>query len=694
MTEDAHLRQLVDFVTEVVRESAEALRSFPEGYAPMESQLPRDSGATPLQQFDVSDILAEAKVRTFLAEKIGALPERFRTSFLKAGSVIGQILASFGVSQDDAPLPDIQLLRDEEFRNLMLAVGEYSKEVRGADVSKDADPVGFGKAAMNELLRRSMAARAPYARTLTTLLGDDALSWLTAASERGNANLQPHEFSRDGWYRLSEIGTQLSIERELTMMDPSLEVVSKCVVTASWTLVAMASHIDPACFLGEHTTRILSQRGGQFTLGGGVESRVLQSFKSDRMVPLLGILVEGLENPLLMAADLMWIAAGLVRVGHVKVRLQEATPSTTDRFSVFLSHRGRDAKLDLARAFEGLPANHGVFLDCMTLPRGVINRSFIYKALANADSVVIVDTEHFPESQWCRKEAWLSDAMARRDLLQAERLSLSEAVALVRSHGPATRGQIGDPQHMYGITGRVLRDIDYWARHPNLHSLKEAGVSAEPLAPLRSALDAEPAPEDQAWREALTAAVRETLDRVVAAAPDGKPVDLWATALQFTVAAFGQGSQARSKDEVRRGVDQLNLALKRFLERDLHRDPEFRRRASAYLALLAGAVAIQLSGFALDRRLVPTVRAATSGAAMLHDQLLLLDAREAGTTRDFRLRLAAALISSNIGSVGIIQNAWDEVHQGEVDGMPLEVLPCVTMHPGMEEVQAIGGSAA
>lgn len=694
MTEDAHLRQLLDFVTTVVNESVEALRSFPEGYAPTESQLPRDAGAMPLQQFDVDDILAEAKVRAFLAEKIGALPERFRTSFLNTSSVIGQILANFGVSQDDAPLPDIRLLVDEDFRNLMLAAGEYFKEARGADGSKDADPVGFGKAAMNELLRRRMAVQAPYAQTLTTLLGEDALNWLTAASERGGTNLQPHEFSRDGWYRLSEIGTQLSIERELTMMDPSLEVVSKCIVTASWTLVALASHIDPACFLGEHTTRILSQRSGQFTFGGGVESRVLQSFEPGRMVPLLSILVEGLGNPLLTAADLMWIAAGLARVGHVKVRLQEVTPLTTDRFGVFLSHRGRDAKLELARAFEDLPANHGLFLDCMTLPRGVINRSFIYKALANADSVVIVDTEHFPESPWCRKEAWLSDAMARRDLLQAERLSLPEAVARVRLHGSTTRGNSGDPRHVYGITGRVLRDIDYWARHPNLHSLEEAGVSAEPLASLRALLDAEPSPDDPAWREALTAAVLETLTRVVAAAPDGKPVDLWATALQFTVAAFGQGSQARSKDEVRRGVDQLNLALKRLLERELHQDPEFCSRAPAYLALLAGAVAIQLSGFALDGRLVPTVTAATSGAAMLHDHLLLLDAREAGAAREFRLRFAAALISSNIGSVGIIQNAWDEVHQGEVDGLPLDVLPCVTMHLGMEELQAIGATTA
>jgi hypothetical protein len=362
MVEDTHLRELVDFVAEVMSASIEALQSFPEGYVPPESELPRSADASLMQQFDVRDILAEAEVQAFLTERTGALPERFLSNFLAAGSVIGQILANFGVTQDGTPLSYMGLLLDEDSRNLMLAAAQYRKEAGGTDASGETDPVGFGKAAMSELLRRTIATRAPYARTLTTLLGDDALNWLTADSARGSANLQPHEFSRDGWHRLSEIETQVAIERELTMMDPSFEVVSKCVVATSWTLVALASHIDPACFLGEHATRILSQRGGQFTFGGGVESRVLQAFEPGRMVPLLGILAEGLTTPLLSAADLMWIAAGLARVRYVKVRFQEAKPPTGDRFGVFLSHRGRDAKLELARSFEDLPAGHGVFL--------------------------------------------------------------------------------------------------------------------------------------------------------------------------------------------------------------------------------------------------------------------------------------------------------------------------------------------
>lgn len=44
---------------------------------------------------------------------------------------------------------------------------------------------GPAQAAMARLKRRGLAASAPCARLLTTLLGDDALCWLTAPSSRG-----------------------------------------------------------------------------------------------------------------------------------------------------------------------------------------------------------------------------------------------------------------------------------------------------------------------------------------------------------------------------------------------------------------------------------------------------------------------------------------------------------------------------
>ena len=41
-------------------------------------------------------------------------------------------------------------------------------------------------------------------------------------------------------------------------------------------------------------------------------------------------------------------------------------------------------------------------------------------------------------------------------------------------------------------------------------------------------------------------------------------------------------------------------------------------------------------------------------------------------------------MKANIGSVGLIQAVEDEVHELFLDETPLAVLPCITVHPGME----------
>ena len=204
------------------------------------------------------------------------------------------------------------------------------------------------------------------------------------------------------------------------------------------------------------------------------------------------------------------------------------------------------------------------------------------------------------------------------------------------------------------------------------------------MAPLQAALDTAQRPDDSAWVHSLGEAVAETLARIVAAAPEVEPLDLWAAALQFSLAAFALTFNARSKNEVRRGIDQLNAILKSVITSRLHRDPIFRAPASGHLAQLAAASAIDLAGFELDPRMTPAVPIALGDAAGMRDGLLLLDAREPGAIRNFRLHLIAILVQGNLGNVGIVQEAADEVHQGRVDTLPLEVLPCVTLYPGMD----------
>jgi hypothetical protein len=230
----------------------------------------------------------------------------------------------------------------------------------------------------------------------------------------------------------------------------------------------------------------------------------------------------------------------------------------------------------------------------------------------------------------------------------------------------------------------VLRDIDYWARAPNLHSLKELGYSIQTLEPIKQALEKDPSSDDARWTGRLSSTVTATLSRVVAESPHAEPFDFWATALQFSLAALATTSNTRSKMEVRQGVDLLNETLKCVVTSHLHRDAIFIRHAAGYLALLAASAVIQLTHFELDQQTITLIQNTVGDTARLRDGLLLLDVRRPGQLRDFRLRLAAILVQTGLGSVGIVQDASDQVHTEKVDGLPLEILPCITMYPGMD----------
>jgi len=77
---------------------------------------------------------------------------------------------------------------------------------------------------------------------------------------------------------------------------------------------------------------------------------------------------------------------------------------------------------------------------------------------------------------------------------------------------------------------------------------------------------------------------------------------------------------------------------------------------------------------------------AVQQVAVLRDGVLLLDVRGKGPRRDLNLKLLLALVTHNIGSVGMIQTSTDMVHELAIDGRSLSILPCVTLHPGMESI--------
>ena len=674
--------------TDIMQSAVRTMRSFSPEFEAPDGERPRRDTPEGRASFahSVHEILSEPAVGKWLQATIDAWPPGLFPAFVNATSVIAQILTMFGAGRQ-RPMMSFGVVADPRNFELLSAIGRLKEEVDGLpkeDGAADRDPTGMLGAMQQELHRRAVAYATPFARTLSTLLGPDALLWLVAQSGEGIGKLQPHEFSRAGWPQLWEMETQLAIEQELLRIDPNGESAAKALVALAWTAVALATFMTPAIFVGEDTPYLSSQRRGHYTVSVGRGTRTTVRFHPPSMIRLVSILEAGLHNELLSAADLMWAGAALARVHTIEAGTGDSpTPHVDAAFEIFLSHRGRDAKQELASAARALPTD-AAFLDCLTLPRGVINRMFIYASLARSKRVLIIETPNFLESEWCRKEAWFAEAMAAQGIAHVERGTLSTAIGVIdqlRLNRPQ-----GNPPHRarYPIAQRVLRDIDYHGRQPNLYTLKEGRHATEVFAPIQALLAGDAHVDDGPWKIALGSTIARMLERVIEEAPHAESRPMWMTAAQYAVAAFTLSSHSRSKMAVRDGIDDLNAAIDSVIDSELARDPIFTSQQARYLGLIAGAAAIATAGFELDPRFLPVIQQVIGNTAHVHRGVLLVDAREPGAVRAFRLRLVATLVQQNLGSVGIIQTADDQVHQSVVDDLPIEILPCVTLYPDMD----------
>jgi len=675
----------LEYVSRLMQTATEIIAGFAPNYTPQAPEMPhREPSAEAFMESEDPAMLNDPALQEWLNKVLKGTPEALVSAFLECSSAVGQFLRMFG-APETASFGVRDLISEPETFELMMKLAQLTREAEDVEKKEGnrVDPLGLRKAIYDELLRRRAARGFPCSRTVTTLLGPNALLWLTAKSSRGAPNIQPHEYRRSEWWRVWDIENQIAIEQELLNAPSEGAVAVKLLVALCWTVVGLATVLPPDIFLGDKSSFISSERGDQLTLSGGAYHTFVE-LEPSSMPAVLRILQAGLHDPLLSGADLMWIAAALVRVREVRSGLGQPARSADDRFEFFISHRGRDAKQQLSAMVQNFPPRHGVFLDCLTLPRGVINRSFIYGSMARSQKIVIVDTENYQESDWCKKELWVASALAEAGLVKYERTTLESALSQLETWGPRSSRQYSDLSLVYPISQRVLRDLDYWARSPNLHSLKEKGHPADSLTRLQELLHEKDEPDDAEWVTSIGRTVNETLSAVVQQSPGAEPFDLWASALQLCLAAFASTSNTLSKVEVRHGVDKLNAVLRKFVASDSFRDPVFRHAAPQHLALLAGASAIDLSKFQLDPRVFPALRLSIGDASGLRDGLLLLDVRRSGPERDFRLSLLALLIEESIGSVGIVQDATDTVHNSRIGTLRLEILPCVTLYPGMQ----------
>lgn len=581
----------------------------------------------------------------------------------------------------------------------------------------------------------------PFSECISVLLGPQAPDWIAASSNDGPGKLQPHETSRVNWIRLFNMKEQVKIETELQKMARLEPLQSKVVVAGAWTMVAMASFMDAGIFQTEADPHITSLRAGNITLSQGLPTHTVVNFWPYSLIRVVQILREALQDEDLEACDMMWIATSLAKIRSVNSGHKEKFLADQAGPGLFLSHRGMDSKRQLMEAVLRLNLRQHVFLDCLSLPRQMINRHFVFKNLARSERVLIVETANFLESSWCRKEASFAKILARHGICKVTTVSKVDlALKEVERHqdnaissdtSPATQNeQAALTRRKDGswTTNRIMTDIDYWARKPNLFSVKEKGLPVtcfrhiEKL--LRAAKSEIGSPAEvrskaiancilktyQALLEQLRnaqsiqakdeahAGWRKLLKRNKARAPKATndyshlfeaPIDLWATAAQYAIAALSLDSTVYNKVETRRYIDASNSLTSEILNliKATSEEGNVEDRLVKCMILMCAGVALALAGE--DYRYVADngIRQLVDGLALVQDGLLLVDAREQTPQRELLLRLFVLMVIRNdIGSVGLLQDILDPVHERFVDGASLEVMPCVTLHPGMESL--------
>lgn len=556
-----------------------------------------------------------------------------------------------------------------------------------------------------------------YAKTVTTLLGPRVFNWLLTPGQEGLCKLQPHEMSRANWYLLWQMRHQIGLEHELRRMGAFDPQQSKLVSAAAWTMAALAAHMHQSVFVSEGEGHLSAVTAGSLTVSLGRGTETIAALWPSSMQRVIKVLREAVVSETVDACDMMWVAAGMARVmAHSAGRSEPETDAY--EYLLFLSHRGSDVKKELTQSILQLGVPPEVFLDCVSLPRGLVNRHFVFRSLARSGVVLVVDSPHFNESAWCRKEAWLAEALARHDQVKLIRVAgyeraipyielaakIDEPTAPDDGTREVALAQEGFENDDEGrdtpwVCNRILRDIDYWARTPNLYSAKEKGLPVDFFEPMLNWLRAEcerPTADTDALRTSLLAHVDPLFSDLAAVInrlestprQDGlyAASDLCAAAAQLTVAALSLRTRAYSKMETRRRIVALNRVIVRIIQQAQNTPDPGTEKLLNYFLLAAGATTLDLAGE--DRFELPRLglNQLVSGVAICRDGLLLLDVRKPGPGRDSILKLVLLMVTHDLGSVGVLQDGAAPVHHTVIDGASLEVLPCVTLYEGMESL--------
>jgi hypothetical protein len=190
------------------------------------------------------------------------------------------------------------------------------------------------------------------------------------------------------------------------------------------------------------------------------------------------------------------------------------------------------------------------------------------------------------------------------------------------------------------------------------------------------------------------AATRYNADICNAAETDWRKGSNTETAVLTVVTQMGFGllsigSTTTSKVEAREAADNVARLTLELLDLLSETETAIGRNWKDWFGAMMTAVALQY-----DREQTSTLAASIGSvlcgsAGNVKARQLLLDVRQADLTSQFRLRFAGMLIRYGIGSAVLVQSSDNMVHNTSVDGLELNVLPCITLYPGMANLMAL-----
>jgi hypothetical protein len=567
----------------------------------------------------------------------------------------------------------------------------------------------------------------PYQQTISVLLGRQAVGWLAAKDVDGRRKLNPDEASRERWYELRTLKSQIQVEDELQALDSVSPYTSKIVVGAAWTMASLMTFMDPRVFVVEGNPYVSSVRYGDVSVSLARHTHIYAEFAPISMINVVKVLKLALDSQIVSAPDMMWIGASFPQLlGHTTT-FSTVAVNDPEPFEIFLSHRGKDAKRALMSAVFLMRDGRRIFLDCLKLGTGLINRHFVFRSLVRSRRILLVQTDNFWHSEWCRKEAWLAQTLSDLHLSSVMRVnSIHDLVGhigrLIDTNAPdpanltIKRGANTSPPgfnqdewervpYGSGITFRILKDIDYWARAPNLYSAQKKGLDVELLVNFREWLKAQWVTSSGYDAKTISNEILSLLEKILpsvlrfekneAGNVEAKfyvdCFDLIAAAMQLSVGAMCSRAHYYSKTGSRRSFDTIARASYNVCMNIDECGAFDIVTASFYLRLAACVIALELSPN--DKFVVDAVQTAVRPPFLLREDTVLLDARVDSPKRNGLLRYVSILAYSDLGNIGVFQDGTDPIHHQIIAGRRLDILPCVTQYSGMERLFAAGSKS-